>query len=51
MIDILKFLMLEELRKLKELKELKTILLSPIIYPYKTIVFNSSAAKGCDNSL
>ena len=49
--------MLEELRKLKELKELKklkklkTILLSPIIYPYKTIVFNSSAAKGCDNSL
>jgi len=43
--------MFEELKKLKKLRELKTILLTPIIYAFKTIVFNSSAACGCDNSL
>ena len=42
--------MLEELRKLKELRELKTILLNPIVFANMTIVFNSSAAIGCDNS-
>lgn len=41
--------MFEELKKLRELKELKTILLNSMIFAYMTIVFNYSAACGCDN--
>ena len=44
------FLILEELRKLEELRELNTILLSPIVFANMTIVFNSSATIGCDNT-
>ena len=43
--------MFEELMELKELGELKTILLMPYSISNMTIVFNSSAAIGCDYSL
>ena len=38
--------MFEELKELKKLRELKTILLPPIIYAFKTIVFNSFNSYG-----